>query len=253
MITESDALWRHSTYCIFCKETLVPHEKSAEAKKCPLGHGCAFVFDLEYDGVQTIMFEPAFLVFKRERPSPWLPEGIFEKQPTLDELDVLWRLLSHCVMCGDILTVDPDMAEIKSCPIGHGIAYVYDNGDDQQVVSFEPGILILEEAYDRREKLHNPPVTKDQGPGLKTVNGVKMLPADPNLHPGMVYMSRGCLVPDWALFPQPSLTRPLLPFLERLEHKDVDLYGADPNCDHYITYKRYDGVICTRCGGWFVH
>lgn len=47
----------------------------------------------------------------------------------------------------------------------------------------------------------------------------------------------------------PTRTRPSLPVLERLPNQE--LYGADPNCDHYVTYRGWSGVMCVRCGGWY--
>lgn len=47
------------------------------------------------------------------------------------------------------------------------------------------------------------------------------------------------------------MTRPELPVLERLTGDDDILYGADSNCDHYVTYRGWDGVMCVRCNGWY--
>lgn len=34
---------------------------------------------------------------------------------------------------------------------------------------------------------------------------------------------------------------------------DVELYDADPNCDHEEDLTCYNGVKCKKCGGWFCY
>lgn len=76
----------------------------------------------------------------------------------------------------------------------------------------------------------------------------------PPTPPGMVHVICGKLGAQFV--PQvapvgPTRTRPELPVLERLPEGRNGLYGADPDCDHYITYRGWDGVMCVRCGGWY--
>lgn len=33
---------------------------------------------------------------------------------------------------------------------------------------------------------------------------------------------------------------------------DVELYDADPDCDHVIV-SHWCGIKCTKCKGWFCH
>jgi hypothetical protein len=47
----------------------------------------------------------------------------------------------------------------------------------------------------------------------------------------------------------PTLTRPELAVIQRTNW-DGELYGADPECDHYV-YAAWSGVKCARCRGWF--
>lgn len=144
LITEGDALWSQTSYCIFCKEALVPDVETT--KKCPLGHGYAFLYDEDQGESIHILLEPAFLVIRRERPSPWgLPEGLFEDKGVTTEQDMLYRLLSHCFLCGESLILDPDIPEVKMCPAAHGIVYVYEQDYSQQVVAFEPSLRLVDE------------------------------------------------------------------------------------------------------------
>lgn len=34
---------------------------------------------------------------------------------------------------------------------------------------------------------------------------------------------------------------------------DEELWDADPNCEHEITYPPGGGVKCVKCGGWFCY
>jgi hypothetical protein len=47
----------------------------------------------------------------------------------------------------------------------------------------------------------------------------------------------------------PTLTRPPLFVIERLNWGG-GLWGADPECDHYV-YAAWSGVKCARCPGWY--
>ena len=47
----------------------------------------------------------------------------------------------------------------------------------------------------------------------------------------------------------PTLTRPELRVVERTSW-DGELYGADPDCVHYV-YAAMSGVKCVRCAGWY--
>lgn len=50
----------------------------------------------------------------------------------------------------------------------------------------------------------------------------------------------------------PTMTRPELASLPLLDRDERGrLYGADPECDHYVTYRGWDGVMCVRCNGWY--
>jgi hypothetical protein len=53
----------------------------------------------------------------------------------------------------------------------------------------------------------------------------------------------------------PTFTRPELHVIPRLDwasRRDrFELYSADPDCQHYVTYGRGGGVLCIRCPGWF--
>lgn len=53
-----------------------------------------------------------------------------------------------------------------------------------------------------------------------------------------------------AAIPQPTLTRPELPVLQRLQWKNGRLYNADPDCRHYVV-GLWSGVKCVRCNGWY--
>jgi hypothetical protein len=48
----------------------------------------------------------------------------------------------------------------------------------------------------------------------------------------------------------PTLTRPALHVIPRVFGHD-ELYGAKPDCEHYVTYANGGGVRCIRCPGWF--
>jgi ribosomal protein L24E len=155
VITEGDALWMLSSYCPFCKEGLEPHKPYAESKSCVLGHGYFCVHEDEYDDVAKVAFEPTFLVYKRDRPADWFPQGIMDNREGHSEQSAIFMLLSFCFFCGDMLEVEEGITEVKRCPSGHGIVYVYDSGDDLQTVAFEPAILILEEQFEaEKERAH---------------------------------------------------------------------------------------------------
>jgi hypothetical protein len=49
----------------------------------------------------------------------------------------------------------------------------------------------------------------------------------------------------------PTLTRPRLHVIIRIEDWDMELWSANPGCDHYVTYAPGGGVMCARCPGWY--
>jgi hypothetical protein len=49
----------------------------------------------------------------------------------------------------------------------------------------------------------------------------------------------------------PTLTRPALRIIPRIEDWRGGLWSADPECEHYITFRLGGGVECIRCGGWY--
>lgn len=37
------------------------------------------------------------------------------------------------------------------------------------------------------------------------------------------------------------------------EDDAVELYDADPNCEHVLDPNCMSGIRCTKCGGWFCY
>jgi hypothetical protein len=40
---------------------------------------------------------------------------------------------------------------------------------------------------------------------------------------------------------------------DKLVYKTLDLWDADPECDHDVDDAPGGGVACKRCGGWFCY
>ena len=40
---------------------------------------------------------------------------------------------------------------------------------------------------------------------------------------------------------------------EEEEKEEIELWDADPNCDHELDENVWSGIKCKKCGGWFCY